>query len=641
MQPWLPVFALACGGAAAMSLVLTPVVRRAAVALGVLDLPDPRKIHLSPGPRLGGVAGGLAGAGAVLAAFENSPALRSALFSGAGTARWAVLGVAAAAVLVVGAVDDARGLPAMLKLVVEQAAAAAVVLVARTPRAIALGPATGALPLGAAGAALGVVWIEGLANAVNKTDVADGVAGGIGAICALALGLVSLALHRTVAPLVLFALAGALIGFLPHNFRSPRIFLGDSGSLVIGFLLGAASLVGLERDGVWLALPAALALGMPVAEGGITIARRALRAVTVERAAAPREHFVLRGGPPRFFTPDARHIPHQLLRLGLSQHAALGLLYGITAALGGLAVASVRWPRFGLWSAVAAACALLYAAARWWYDELRLLDRGALIPLFDNRVMHSRAVHQLYDGAAVLASLLIVRALEPMALTDQAHRIGSLGSALLVAAVTVAGFWLAGLYRGSYLHAGVAELLRMGRAVVAGVLAGGIVAALLFRDAWPAAAWMLDFYLVLSAVVLARLLFRLLDYVHQRARRAARRVLIVGAGRGGELAVREMLGNPALGLVPAGFVDDDPQLAAVRVHGYPVYGGTDAVEAALAAARADQVVLSTRKLPAERLTALAAACAARGTPLIRLDLTWQALAPEPVLPEAVASGEPA
>jgi UDP-GlcNAc:undecaprenyl-phosphate GlcNAc-1-phosphate transferase len=625
MQRWYPAFMLACGGAGALSLLLTPLVRRAAVALGVLDHPNARKIHVSPVPRLGGVAVGVAVAFAVLAAFQSSAALRTALFGDAGVVRWAVLAGAAAAILVAGAVDDARGLPATVKLLFELVAAAAVVFVAHAPRAVALGPATAPVPLGVAGAVLGVLWIVGLANAVNMTDVADGVAGGIGAICALSLAFVGLALHRVVAPLVLFALAGALLGFLPHNLRARRIFLGDSGSLVIGFLLGAASLVGLERDGVWLVLPAALALGMPVAEGALTVTRRALRAVTVERAAAPRERLVLHRSPPGFFTPDARHIPHQLLRLGLSQGAALALLYAIAAVLGGLAVASVRWPHFGLWSACAAGAALLYAAARWWYDELRLLDRGALIPLFDNRVMHSRVVHQLYDAAAVLASFLVVRALVPPRLTAFSQRAGSLGGGLLIAGVTVAGFWLAGLYRGSYLRAGVPELLRTVRAVVVGVLLGGGAGAALFRGAWSPVAWLLHFYLVLSAVMSARLLFRFLDYVHQRARRSATRVLIVGAGRGGELAVREMLANPALNLAPAGFVDDDPRLAGARVHGYPVYGGTDAVERALAAARADRVVLSTNKLPAARLAALVAACAARGMPLLQLNLTWQTL----------------
>jgi len=278
-----------------------------------------------------------------------------------------------------------------------------------------------------------------------------------------------------------------------------------------------------------------------------------------------------------------------------------------------------------LWSAVAAIAALLYAATRWWYDELRLLDRGALIPLFDNRVMHSRVVHQLYDATAVVASFLTVRMLMPMPLTGLSGRVGSLGSGAIVSVVSVGAFLLAGLYRGSYMRAGVPELLRIARAVVIGVIISGFVWTVVFSGGWPVTAWLLHFYLVLTAIVSARLLFRVLDHVHQRAQRIARRVLIVGAGRGGELAVREMLSNTGLGLVPVGFVDDDLRLHGSQVHGYLVYGGTEVLERTLAITRADQVVLSTRKLDAERFAAVAAACARRGVPLVQLGMSWQTL----------------
>jgi len=626
------VLALAFIAAVGASLALTPPVRWAAVALGVLDVPDARKIHATPVPRLGGVAVGVAVAVGVLAAFVGSRELRSAVLGDAGWQRWIVLGGASLAILAAGVADDARGLSARTKLSLEIAAAGVVVLVAHAPARVALGPATGAVSLGALGPVLGVLWIVGLANAVNMTDVVDGVAGGVGAIAAGALGLVSLALHRVMAGVVLFALAGALLGFLPHNFRRARIFLGDSGSLVIGFLLGAASLVALERDGVWLALPAALALGMPIAECGLTITRRTLRALRVERAATPRERFVLHAGAPGLFIPDARHIPHRLLRLGLSPHAALGLLYGISGVLGGLAVAAVRWPWFGLWSGVAAVAVLLYAAARWWYAELRLIERGALLPLFDNRVMHNRVTHQLYDGAAVLAAFLLAHRLVPAELSPAAARAGSLGGGLVVALVAVAAFELAGLYRGSYLRSSVPEAVRAARASVVGAAAGGGTWAVVFGVSWAAAGWVLFFYLVLTAVVSARLLFRLLDYVHQRAGNGGpgahvRRAVIVGAGRGGELALREMLANPGLGFLPVGFLDDNPQIRGVEVHGLPVLGATAELDRTLAARQLQDVVVSTRKLDRARLDGIAAACRRHGVRLLHFDLQWHAVEP--------------
>ena len=114
------VFVTAFAGAAALSFGLTPVVRRAALAFGVLDVPDERKVHTAPVPRLGGAAVGLAMALAVLAALAASPALRSALFGSNGLIRWGALGIALAAVLLAGAVDDVRGLPAGVKLALER-----------------------------------------------------------------------------------------------------------------------------------------------------------------------------------------------------------------------------------------------------------------------------------------------------------------------------------------------------------------------------------------------------------------------------------------------------------------------------------------------------------------------------------------
>ncbi len=625
------VFVLAFVGAAILSLALTPLVRRAAVRLGAVDLPDHRKIHAVPVPRLGGVAVGAAIALAVLAAFLASPVLPAALFGGVGAARWAALGAASVAILVAGAIDDARGLSARLKFIIECGAAAVVVLVAGAPHAIALGPSTGSIELGAAGAVFAVLWIVTLTNAVNMTDVVDGVAGGIGTISAFSLGVVSFLHGRVVATAVLLGLSGALLGFLPHNFRTPRIFLGDSGSLLVGFLLGAASLVGLGQGGTWLLLPAALALGLPLAECGLTVTRRTLRAVSVRRTTSPREGFVLHRGSPGLFIPDSRHIPHRLLRQGLSQPAALAILYGIAAALGALAFVSVRWPWVGLWGGVVALFGLGYAAAWWWYEELRLLDRGAFLPLFDNRLVHHRAVHALYDAIVTVGSFLLAGALVP------GQGAGSVEVGV-VAVTTVFGFWLAGLYRGSYLHAGLAEVLRASRAVVVGLVLGAGVTLLGFRSAWPFAGWVLYFYFLLTAVVTGRLLFRLLDHAHQRARQGTRRALIFGAGRGGELALREMLSNPDLGFLPVGFVDDDPRLEKATVYGYPVHGGTEGLEQVLTSLDVDNLIVAIRNLAPARLAEVAAVCRRRGVRVLSFHMQWQAIETAEVGRRVVATG---
>ncbi len=634
-----PLLALAALGSAALCFALTPFVRRLAVALGVLDQPDPRKVHTGAVPRWGGVAVGVAAALAVTAALAASPTLRDVLFTGSGAWRWAAIAAGSLVILVTGMIDDARGLPAQLKLGLEILAAALVVAAAPYPHAVALGPATAPHGLGVLGAIFAILWIVTLTNAVNMTDVVDGVAGGLGAIAALALGVVAIALGRVVASVVLLALGGALLGFLPHNFRRHRIFLGDSGSLVVGFLLGAASLVGLTRDGVWYILPAVLALGLPLAECGITVLRRTARAMTIERHESPRERFVMNQGPPRLFTPDARHIPHRLLGLGLSTPAALAVLYGSAVVLGALAFVSVRWPWIGLWGGIVAAAILAYSATRWWYEELRFLDRGALLPLFMNQFVHHRMTHAVWDAGVATLAFLVAATLVPGAaagMPDLWLRTG------LVVGAMVAGLWLARIYRGSYLHAGLAEAIRATRAVIVGLMLAMVAWWIVVGGHWRVAGWLLFGYLTLTGVVGARLVFRLLEYVHQRAAQGQRRVVIFGAGRAGRQALATMLANPILGFLPLGFVDDDERLHGAELHGYPVHEASDGLVELFQRLGVTDLVLSAPGAAPERRSTIAEQCRRGGVRLLTYQVQWDAAEDwaAPAEPLA-ASGEPA
>ncbi len=616
------VYVAAFVGAALLGGVLTPAVRRAALALGVLDVPDERKVHTTPVPRLGGVAVGLAMTLAVLAALAVSPALRSALFGGHGVVRWGALGIAAAAVLAAGAVDDVRSLSAIVKLALEIAAAALVVGITGVPDAVVLAPSTPPIALGAFGPPLAVLWIVTLTNAVNMTDVVDGVAGGVGAICAVALGLTSLALGHVVATVVLLGLAGALVGFLPHNFRAPRIFLGDSGSLFIGFLLGVTSLVGLERAGAWLAWPAVLAVGVPLAECGLTVTRRLLRALAIVRPGSARERFLLRRGRAGLFVPDRRHLPHRMREMGLAPWVALTVLYGITLAAGALAVAAVRWPAVGPPAVLLAVAGVLYVAPRWLYEELRLVDRGAFLPLLESRVVHNHLVHAVYDGAAAGAAFLASQALaggSPPSDTPIS------AVTALVVGITLAGFKLGGLYRGSYREAGLAETARAFRAVIVGGVLGAGAAFAVLGPALAPAVVVLFLYVLLTLVAGARFAFRILEYVYQRAQLAGRRALIVGADRLGRHALAEMLGRPELGFQPVGFVDDDPSSDGSDFQGYPVRAVIDGeLATVLKSLQVSDLVAPVGSLSADRLAAVGEVCRAQGVRLVHFGVRWQA-----------------
>jgi UDP-GlcNAc:undecaprenyl-phosphate GlcNAc-1-phosphate transferase len=205
---------------------LTPFVRLLAVRGGALDRPDGRKSHPRPTPRLGGVA--------VVASFVlalgRTPAVDGEMIS---------IAACALVLMLAGALDDTRGLSARFRLVLQFACALCV---------IAAGVRLNLLP-GAAGVAgnalLSIVWIVGITNAYNFIDGMDGLAGSLGALIALLLGLVASAGGQTGLAAACAALCGALLGFLPHNLhvgRPASIFLGDSGSASVGFLLAALAI---------------------------------------------------------------------------------------------------------------------------------------------------------------------------------------------------------------------------------------------------------------------------------------------------------------------------------------------------------------------------------------------------------------
>ncbi len=607
-----------------MTLAATPVFGTVARRLGAMDAPGARKVHERPTPRLGGlaVALGLAiGTAAALALFARE---RSA--AAADIAQWLALLAAMIVIVGLGLLDDLGGLKAGLKFVVQLGAAAVVVWWAPRPHGLDLGPFGPRLELGAWTAVIGAVWIVGVMNAFNMTDGLDGLAAGVGAIAAAALAAVAWGLEGGVAATILAGVAGALLGFLPHNLPRARIFLGDSGSLGVGFLLGYTTYVALARDGKWLVFPAVLMLGVPLLDLCFAVLRRVAQSVGIVRSQANRERYgYTRNGRVGLFVADRRHLHHRLLDLGLSPGGAVAVLCVCSVVLSGVAVAAVRWPSLGAPAGVTLFALVAYFGPKWLYEELRLLQRGAFLPVFDHPLLKSRAVHVLVDAVLAGGAYLVARGLfSPGALVSEGW--GLVGDVLVVAGASVAGFATAGLYRVAYRHAGVSELLVLTRAVLFGVVMASGARLLVFGSVGGGAPWVLYFYIVLSLVAGSRFSFRVLDHMYQRGQRLGRRALIYGAGRAGDLALRELLGNPELGLVPVGFVDDLPGLSRRTFCGFAVYAGGDDLERTLESLRVRDLIISTKKVAPERLSAVVEACKRLGVRVLHFRFELDPLA---------------
>jgi len=296
----------------ALALGLTPLVRRWAVRWGAVDWPDDqRRIHTRPTPRLGGVA--------IYVAFLLTlllVPLPGNLVSRNLSEHWGTVGallLASTLIFAVGVYDDFRGSSAPLKILV-QVIAAAILYNCDLRISVLSSPWGGSWELPQwLSFPLTALWVVGITNAFNLIDGIDGLAAGASAFALLSLFVCSMMQGHPEVSLLSIVLIGATLGFLRYNFNPATIFLGDSGSLLLGFMAASLSLVSAQKSATLVAIAIPLvSFGLPVAEVWISLSRR-----------------LLSGAP--LFKGDRRHIHHMLLQRGLTQRQAAILLYGICA----------------------------------------------------------------------------------------------------------------------------------------------------------------------------------------------------------------------------------------------------------------------------------------------------------------------
>lgn len=297
-----------------VALIVTPAVIVLAAKTGAMDAPDARKVHKGPMPRIGGLAI-YCGFMAAILAMLNFAELTQEVANG-------VIGLLLGGTLIViiGLIDDYKNLPAKVKLL-GQILAACVVVYFDVRIDVITDPFGDYLYLEYLAAPATVFWIVGLTNTVNLIDGLDGLAAGVSTIASITIMLVALQEDVMIVALFTAALAGAALGFLRYNFNPAKIFMGDTGSMFLGFILAGISVIGAVKCTATIALIVPiLALGLPIMDTTFAIIRR------------------YRGGVP-IFKPDKGHLHHRLLDLGFSQRQAVLLMYVISALLGLSAVA--------------------------------------------------------------------------------------------------------------------------------------------------------------------------------------------------------------------------------------------------------------------------------------------------------------
>lgn len=569
----------------AFTVILVPLVAQFARARGLYAQPSYDRWHRRPVPKVGGIA------------------MLPPLLFVCGLARLfpALLPVLVGSTLMfaVGVVDDFRIFRPGTKLVLQMAAAA--VLLYLIPAIHITGYAIVDLLIGFA-------WIIGMTNAVNLLDNMDGLAAGVATIAgACFLVILYLDGAATTEPLAvgMAAFVGVTSGFLLFNFHPASIFMGDGGSHLLGSFLAGAALMATPAMSSTLAPVAAI----PVVLLLIPIFDTSF--VTLARGLAGRSAFL--GG--------RDHTSHRLVALGIGERRAVLVLYVLTAIGGGVALGLVELPpglAWGLVGIYAASLALLGM-----YLGHVQVSRGAAAdptPLPSEITAQYRLYEVLLDamlisGAYYLAFVGRFRDAEFNQFAPYFTR-----SVPLILGIQLTTLWLSGKYRQLWGRLGPFEMFTLFRSSVLGVAAS--VIAVLYLDRFEGySRWVFAFDAILAPMFIlsARVGLSAVDDYLRLRRNRGRSALVYGAGKGGALAVREILQNPALGLTPIGFIDDDVQKRRLRIDGLGVVGTLEHLPVLLdrRPGHVSVVIVSIVELSRERLDRVCEICASRGVAVRR------------------------
>ncbi len=587
----------------ALALGLTPVVRRLARRWGFVAKPKIDRWHKKPTAMMGGVGIWLA---VVLTYVALVP------HTGQG---WVVIG-AASFLFLVGLVDDLLHIKPYQKLIGQVIGAAIVV-----NYGLVL-PWTRSLP---ANMVITIFWLIGITNAINLLDNMDGLATGIAAIASCFLTLNFVTGHQPIEAMMLAVFAAALLGFLVYNSNPASIFMGDSGSMFIGFFLAGAALVnvsgGRSRSFVPVLAVPILVLFIPIFDTTFVTILRKLSG----RAAS-------QGG--------RDHTSHRLVALGMSERRAVWMLYGL-AALSGLLAVMVRSAKSDVSLALIAAFTLVltllgvYLAGVKGYDEEAQVRDARDKPLYAFLVDFSykrRIFEVLLDVVLVVLAYWSAYAIKFGPFSDSPAWKLFLRTLPVLVVVRLAAFLFFGVYRGIWRYTSIDDLMAFAKAVAAGSVISLVIVLFKFRfQGYSRAVFLIDALVMLLLLTGSRIAFRFFRQVLPAANGdQSRRVLIYGAGDAGELLLRELLNNRDLCYTPVGFMDDDPKKQGKVIHGFRVFGGNGLLKRIIGEHQVEQVLISSPRISEERIAEIWRECEAQNIELKRMSIKIENIADYPL-----------
>ena len=589
---------LAMAAAAILALVLTPLVRVLARRIGMVAKPKTDRWHKKPTAMLGGVAIWLS---VVISYFAFVPRTPYGL----------VIVAASTFLFLVGLVDDFLHTKPYQKLIGQVMGSAFVIY---------YGLSLPWTSYSALNVAITIFWLIGVTNALNLLDNMDGLATGIAVIASGFLALSFLSTGHFTEALMLATFAGALLGFLVYNSNPASIFMGDSGSMFIGFFLASAALVNVSGGRSRSLLPV---LAVPILVLFIPIFDTTF--VTILRKFSGRAAS----------TGGRDHTSHRLVALGMSERHAVWMLYGFAALSGVLALLVQQVKLDVSLAAIAGFTVLLtligvYLAGVKVYDEteevLALRDNSPYAFLID--LSYKRRIFEvLLDVILILLSYWCAYAVKFGALSGSAAWKLFLRTLPVLVFVKMAAFLVMGVYRGIWRYTSLDDLIVFAKAVVLSSVLSVLAILFAFRfEGFSRTIFVIDGVLMFMFLAGSRMAFRLFRQVLPAPGAGdGRRVLIYGAGDGGELLLRELQNNRALKYAPVGFVDDDPAKYGKVIHGLKVYGGNGDLSAICRQHEVDEVLISSSRMTEARLQEILGFCRDQSIAVKRMRITIEDL----------------
>ncbi len=570
-----------------LGLLRIPMVR------GFIDVPNERSSHEAPKSRIGGVAIVVSFYAALVWLWVSQPETRVFM----------PLAVGSAMLFLTGLIDDWRGLGVKIKFAMQIVAAITVVSFGVSIDHIYI-PAAGSVELGWTGIPITVLFIVGSINFYNFIDGIDGLAAGSAFIAAGFLALISMTLGHSALALVLVAAAGSSIGFLQFNFPPSKLFMGDSGSTFLGFFFAYTAVA---ANGLTPELPVfipVLILSSLYLDAGLTLFNRLIK----------RENI---------FKAHHTHYYQRLLSLGLNHKQVTLLEYLVLILLGVSAVvyfkAGEYFPVF-----ISACWITLFTLA---ILKIRGLERGDKL-FWEKRTLFVIGLDLVLITVAYLGAYFMRMNFR---FTDP-EGTAVLRALPIVLIVRSAVFHKLGLYRSVYKYTSTADIVRILKAVTMGSAIILTTVVLLYRFvSFPRTLFIIEFFLLTLLILGSRFSFRLFHEIGKEAHGAnVKRYGIVGAGDFGERVARELRNDSTRTTVVSCFIDDAPGKIGMTLHGAPIVGPVDTLEAIVAKYKLDAIVVGIARLDQYRMEQIAGAARAAG---VALEGRQSSLKKDPVRPD--------